>query len=582
MKNQTSTFNPPSKKSRAARLGRPLNAECFLLVVLVLFSAVLARADTILNSKHNLSVTGPGPVKAATETEVCIFCHTPHRATGEQPLWNHAASAATYTPYSSTTLKATVGQPTGASKLCLGCHDGTVALGLVNSRSSAIQMQNGVTTMPSGPSNLGTDLSHTHPISFTYDAALVSANGQLKDPTTLKDKVKLDHNSQVQCTSCHNPHDDQNGMFLAMDNTGSALCLACHTDASWPGSAHALSRAALTGPAASLAANARTKTVAANGCESCHASHGAGSRERLLIRAREEETCFTCHNGTVATKNLSAEFNKISAHPVLQSSTLHDHAEDAVNSTRHVACADCHNSHAAAEKEHGSGSIARGSLFKVTGVNSAGAVINSVTRDYELCFRCHADSVARGPSRVNRQSAQTNTRLQFDPANRSFHPLERVGRNSNVPSLIAPLTASSLVSCTDCHNNDQGPNAGGAGPRGPHGSAYIPLLERQLVLTDFGAESSASYALCYKCHSRESILADQSFRYHRKHIVDDKTACTTCHDSHGVANNPRLINFNRNYVTPSSNGKLEFISRGSTAGTCSLTCHGKDHPAASY
>jgi hypothetical protein len=108
------------------------------------------------------------------------------------------------------------------------------------------------------------------------------------------------------------------------------------------------------------------------------------------------------------------------------------------------------------------------------------------------------------------------------------------------------------------------------------------LLERQLVFSDFGTETPASYALCYKCHSRQSILADQSFKYHRKHVVDDKTACTTCHDSHGVANNPHLINFNRNYASPSSNGRLEFISHGASGGTCSVKCHGYDHRATPY
>jgi len=540
-----------------------------------------ASADTVLNSKHNLSVSGPGTVKASTETEVCVFCHTPHRATGEQPLWNHSASSATYTPYSSSTLKATVGQPTGASRLCLSCHDGTVALGLVNSRTSPIPMQNGVTTMPSGPANLGTDLSQTHPVSFVYDAALAAANGKLKDPSTLTDKVKLDHSGQLQCTACHNPHDDQFGNFLVMDNTGSALCLACHNDTSWPGSGHGLSRAALTGSATTVAARTKAKTVAANACENCHAPHAAGSKERLLIQDREEKTCFTCHNGTVGSKNISAEFNKISVHPVMQTSSLHDGAEDPVNAPRHVACSDCHDSHASTTKR-ASVPNAPGAIAGVLGVNTAGTPVKSVAREYELCFRCHADSVARGRTLINRQSPNTNTRLEFNPANQSFHPVVSAGKNPNVPSLIAPWTPSSLIYCTDCHNNDQGPRAGGTGPDGPHGSAYPPLLERQLVLTDFGTETSASYALCYKCHSRESILSDQSFKFHRKHIVDDKTSCTTCHDSHGVADNSRLINFNRNYVTPSSNGRLEFVPNGAYRGSCSLTCHGKDHRAVSY
>jgi predicted CXXCH cytochrome family protein len=557
-----------------------LDVGCFLLSLLVLLAAVTTRADTVLNSKHNLSVTSPGTIKASSETEICIFCHTPHRATGEQPLWNHAASTATYTPYSSSTLKATVGQPTGASKLCLSCHDGTVALGLVNSRATPIQLQGGVTTMPSGPANLGTDLSQTHPVSFVYDAALATAAGNLKDPATLTDKVRLDHSGQLQCTACHDPHNDEFGKFLVMDNTGSALCLACHIDSGWPGSGHGLSRATLTGTAAILAERTHAKTVAANACGNCHTPHSAGAKERLLIQAREEETCFTCHNGSVVANNLAAEFNKISTHPVLQSSSLHNSIEDPINAPRHAACSDCHNSHASNAKKAVAPNVP-GAIAGVVGVNTAGTPVKSVTREYELCFRCHADSVARGRTLVNRQSPETNTRLEFSPGNQSFHPVMTPGKNPNVPSLIAPWTSSSLMYCTDCHNNDQGPRAGGKGPNGPHGSAYPPLLERQLVLTDFGTETSANYALCYKCHSRESILADQSFKYHRKHVVDDKTACTTCHDSHG-ADNARLINFNRNYASPSANGRLEFIANGAFRGTCSVKCHGRDHDAVSY
>src|SRR4029077_1965172 len=164
------------------------------------------------------------------------------------------------------------------------------------------------------------------------------------------------------------------------------------------------------------------------------------------------------------------------------SSTLHDRAEDAVNSPRHVACSDCHNSHASTSKQ-AAAPQAPGAIAGVMGVNAAGATINSVVQEYELCLRCHGDSVARGRTLVNRQIPETNARREFSPVNQSFHSVMSVGKNANVPSLIAPWTPSSLMYCTDCHNNDQGPRAGGSGPDGPHGSAYPPLLERQLVLT---------------------------------------------------------------------------------------------------
>jgi hypothetical protein len=140
-------------------------------------SAAAVNSYSIVNSKHNLSISGPGSVRAASEGDICIFCHAPHTKSGQTPLWNHAASHAAYTPYTSSTLKATVGQPTGSSKLCLSCHDGTIALGMVLNRSTPIQMRNSTGPIPSGRSRIGTDLSGHHPISFTYDNSLVTANG---------------------------------------------------------------------------------------------------------------------------------------------------------------------------------------------------------------------------------------------------------------------------------------------------------------------------------------------------------------------------------------------------------------------
>jgi predicted CXXCH cytochrome family protein len=213
--------------------------------LIFIFASLTVCADTVVNSVHNLSVTGPGTVKATSESDVCIFCHTAHHSNGATPLWNHNLSGVTnYIVYSSSTLDAlglTVPQPNGSSRLCLSCHDGTIALGSVSSSTTPLSMQNGVTTMPTGPNNLGSDLSGDHPISFVYDEALAAKDPQIKDPATLTGKVKLDHENRLQCTTCHDPHDNQFGNFLVMDNTGSVLCLACHDVADWPGSAHSMS-----------------------------------------------------------------------------------------------------------------------------------------------------------------------------------------------------------------------------------------------------------------------------------------------------------------------------------------------------
>jgi predicted CXXCH cytochrome family protein len=548
--------------------------------ILFLAAPSVHGAEGIISSKHNLSVSGPGAIKAVAETEICLFCHTPHRAS-EIPLWGHALSSATYTPYQSSTLRASVGQPAGASKLCLSCHDGTVALGMVSTRAAPIEMQSGITTLPAGRARLGTDLSDDHPVSFVYDSALAAADGQLRDPATLTGRVRLDHDRQLQCTACHDPHNDAFGKFLVQDNHASALCLTCHSPDYWQNSAHRNSNKTWNGAGLDPWPNTDATTVAANACENCHAPHDAGTRARLLTFADEEQNCFSCHNGNVAAQNIQTEFNKPSVHPIFSTRGVHDPTEDPLNPTRHVECADCHNPHAA-RSGPATAPNAAGALAGVAGLSTAGTLVQPVTAEFELCYRCHADSIARGPARVTRQFVQTNTRLEFDPASASFHPVETIGKNPNVPSLLAPWTASSRMYCTDCHNNNQGPGANGAGPKGPHGSVYTPILERELVLSDFNAENYSLYALCYKCHDRNSILSDQSFKEHKKHIVDKRTACTTCHDPHGVEGKTHLINFNTLYVTPSSNGRLEFLDNGTFRGTCSLTCHGEDHRAESY
>jgi len=577
-----------------------------VLAGVIVLSTLAARADSVINSVHNLSVAGPGTIKAVSEKDACVFCHTVHRSNGEQPLWNHTMSGVTnYIVYNSPTLKAVVGQPDGSSRLCLSCHDGTVALGSVGSRSATIEMEGGVTTMPVGEDNLGTDLSGDHPISFVYDTALAGQNTTLNNPGTLNSKVKLDRNGKLQCTACHNPHDNQYGDFLVMDNTSSALCLVCHNNPNWTTSAHATSPQILTPPVIAKMAGTKAisktaitkqgltaSTVSIAACNNCHATHQAATKQYLMKFPAPEQNCLVCHDGSAAAKNVSIDFQKSSVHPITINSAAHKPNEDPVNpETRHVTCVDCHDPHAANAQTAVKPAVS-GALAGVKGITAAGGIIQPVDREYELCFRCHGDSVVRGPATVTRQFIQTNTRLQFASANQSFHPVEAQGQNvNNVPSLIAPLTTASLTACTDCHNSDSSPAEGGSGANGPHGSIFAPILERNLNIQDFQGESAQAYALCYKCHSRDSILANQSFnavnglgqeRGHRFHIVDQSTACTTCHDSHGVANVPHLINFNTSYVTPGSNGRLEFVSTGSYSGNCSLTCHGKDHDALAY
>lgn len=559
------------------------------LVAGLIWTGAASQAQ-IAETKHNLSVTGPGAVKSGVEGEICVFCHAPHKARRDIPyLWNRADSAANYTTYQSSTLFATVGQPTGASKLCLSCHDGTIALGALLSRPAEVPFPEGKRFIPGGPAKLGTDISDDHPISFVYDDALAAGRGELVLPSALTGAVKMDASGQLQCTACHDPHDDRFGRFLVDPNQFSSLCLTCHRPRDWDISAHALSTATWDGTPPDPWPHSEFTTVDENACENCHKPHMAGGPAGLLNFAAEEDNCLTCHTGTVAATDIGAELVKFSAHRAQDFTAVHDPAEDfAATVTEHVECADCHNPH----RVNGAPAAAPdvpGTQWGVKGITASGAQVAESSFAYEICFKCHADNNVVDFAEISRKAPQLNTRLEFDITNPSFHPILIEGRNPTVPSLLSPYTENSIIYCTDCHNNDDATSGGGFGPDGPHGSNNRFLLERNYTVTDFSQESPFEYALCYKCHDRTSILANESFPQHTLHLNTVQTPCSTCHDPHGVSaiqgdeiSNSNLINFDINIVQPNSVGELRFEDRGAFTGACFLSCHGRDHNPAAY
>ncbi|MCC4114257.1 cytochrome c3 family protein [Aromatoleum toluclasticum] len=306
-----------------------------------------AQQSKISNTKHNLSSSGSGTVKATTESQICVFCHTPHAANtaAPAPLWNRTLSSATYTPYTSNSLDAqtifgALSQPGGSSKLCLSCHDGTMAIGTVGvlGGKSNVSVTMGGTdaggTMPAGPQgatsgftrNLGIDLRNDHPISFTYNETLANADGELRHmdaqqrspagsgtvigirsagykPLLPLQPTGTAGAGQVQCTTCHDPHLDvpkflrlnrlqtvnpAGGPFLPASDQ---ICLGCHDKlgTAWAQSSHA----------SQTIADETYKTDAANrrefllggktsiqvweaGCLNCHDTHAVQGSRRLL------------------------------------------------------------------------------------------------------------------------------------------------------------------------------------------------------------------------------------------------------------------------------------------------------------
>lgn len=184
--------------------------------------AVAAQAG-IKNSVHDFSSL------ASTGGQLCIACHTPHKAdvtVPDAPLWNHTLTQAVYTLYDSPTFegRGSISQPAGVSKLCLSCHDGTVAIDSFGGTTGSGEM---IAKRGNVAGKATLSLKVTHPVSFSYDAALAASDGELADPASLPKGWVV--NGRFECSSCHDVHNNKGtNRLLNTQNGSSKLCLKCH------------------------------------------------------------------------------------------------------------------------------------------------------------------------------------------------------------------------------------------------------------------------------------------------------------------------------------------------------------------
>lgn len=612
--------------------------KCQIFAVMLLVGSALPEAahpqNSVINSPHNLSASGPGNVKSLSTRQVCVFCHAPHSVNPESPLWNRDDTGQTYTQYSSSTLVSDPGQPVGSSRLCLACHDGTVALERINVMPSGAKSL-GLQKHVEGRSNLGTDLADDHPISFVYDAGLAASNGRLANPGSVQ--LPMD-GGMMACETCHDPHDNTWPPFLNLPSESGTVCTVCHMQAgagwSWQSSSHATSTARPRGsqPWRERKPQWKGKDVGENACFNCHAPHNASTPARLIVD-REEQTCYRCHDGTVADSDVQADQLKISRHPVEITPNLdHDAArvENPLRMNLHVECDDCHNPHAVegddpmitvdSNLQSGkSGSLQAprvNSLIKgVSGLTSSGLFTEESNFQYEVCFKCHG---VPGRSSCGNRRCTTADSINHERVDRTYNLRDKLDPDSN-PGLVSyhPVVrnnpfnddtdmslrrelglepSKTMIYCTDCHNSDQSSAGTGSGAEGPHGSIYAPILSNSYTLnTRYSGLASAGKesALCFKCHDESRLRNDVGTGKfsHRSH--EDYGTCVTCHDPHGSARFKHLLNFGtvNNLVPPGDSPLIRGAGPYSEptwietpeGGECWLQCHtGGEHLGASY
>jgi predicted CxxxxCH...CXXCH cytochrome family protein len=237
--------------------------------------------------------------------------------------------------------------------------------------------------------------------------------------------------------------------------------------------------------------------VAGNTLNPKYNAHGSATAKMLQYPFNAADTmttttnfCYNCH-GTTTTNGVTSP--SIKAAVDLSTSIGH-------NSAR---CSDCHDQHSAKPGTHAVGpnspiapvlngvpgrgawpatSLAMATTWTGTGTLAVTYTAKpAATKEYEICFKCHAGSVPAPTGYTAGALRMTDLGLEFNPNNKSGHPVVASLNNyggSAAPkpllpnSMVAPWTTvgTQTMTCSDCHG------ATGTGAKGPHGSSVRWML----------------------------------------------------------------------------------------------------------
>ncbi len=541
------------------------------------------RVSDVRGTRHNLSVDSPGATRAAVggTTEVCVFCHTPHGATQQDqggtplrsPLWNRRVPpGATYTPYTSSSLDAQAildglnAQPGGSSKLCLSCHDGTLAIGNVNVLNGRTNVSIPMTgtgpggTMPVGEGVqsgftrfLGTDLRNDHPISVSYTSALATRDGELRPvdaqqrwpagtgsvvgvrapgfkPLLPLEPTGTGGAGQVQCATCHDPHLREldatkgNQKFLraqrfqeaaptsAHNAAGDIVCVSCHDKnqglGTWAFSAHARPDVAdetYRDAAATLREFPAALPVWKAACLNCHDTHTVQGARRLT------------REGTDA--------------PLPPGNPLA--AKQGGNPAQEKTCYQCHTTAAKS---------ALNSILQVPDIES----------DFEAAIRMPITTPEQGGTTEEVHDIGGNF---SDASNNCSGPTNRCGADF-IESKA--LLAQRHAECSDCHNPHRvvkfrsftggaGGIAGAPDPAGTHRHDEAPGYTHTNIASGvlrgtWGVEpiyASTSFQSLPSGYTvkRGDPGASVDTSVTATHVTREYQICLKCHSDHGYADN---------------------------------------------
>ena len=361
----------------------------------------------------------------------------------------------------------------------------------------------------------------------------------------------------TDCFSCHNITNDGP---IAVES-----CLAgCHLDlANLPTNPQGLPLTVTGSPESGTNRHHYTDTF---NNESCHACHVLPETQLT-----SSEICVTCHDGSVAQKDIVTSFTRPFAHPLdVLGRSVDGAGWNATGEPVSVSCLDCHNPN----------QVTSNNLLKgVAGVMPAWpgnwqdvityTGIESVTEQYQLCLKCHSSyKFGNNPpfdshGMMGGDGKLTDQAREFNPNNASYHPVAGAGKNDFIAegynnydyssSLIGGMTPDSTMVCSDCHADSMAP-----GVKGPHGSNNWPILKGTW---NRGVRNGNDF--CFECHKAEtygvamcnradwqltgfssaSPRFESDWNLHCVHVREEGFNCRACHSliPHGHKRKAMLV-----------------------------------------
>jgi len=467
-----------------------MKQKLFILSLLIISNTVFAatemaagRISDIRNTKHNFAASDPDnlpdgsirSISASTENQVCVFCHTPHGKYedkfGERPfLWNRpeaGSPSARYDATISSSFNATNNVNLGqGSKMCLSCHDGTVAIGNIDTNTEISVVGDNLTggKLSQGGSYIGQDLSDDHPVGFDYNAGLSADDGELYDPAVTSHigvpvgRGLAQYNSLVDSLDVNtSPSGDQ--VTTTTTDSGGGISIPLEATIAGFSTAYTKDDDDRSSPSSLVYID-----QASNGsveCTTCHDPHIRGN-ENNTLNGQSVNIKFLRLNrfqkaaGTDGSFSIDSDINCIACHDkagwagsihVNSTSGVQQYDDTAADNRDfphniqmwQASCLNCHKPHTS-----GAGWLLA-SEDDGTGTSSA---------TEQTCLSCHGSSstiLAAGEQVANIEKVMLSGNAHGDSGNndQSKHSIHSGNFDETGDELNG---VNRHVTCTDCHN----------------------------------------------------------------------------------------------------------------------------------